>query len=56
MDKLHNEKLNDLNSPTTIVRLIKSRNMRWACDVPCKEEENSLQDFVGKKTTQKAQV
>jgi hypothetical protein len=28
--KLHNEELCDLNSPPTIVRLIKSRRMRWA--------------------------
>jgi hypothetical protein len=27
--KLHNEKLNDVHSPT-IVRVIKSRRMRWA--------------------------
>jgi len=56
VDKLHNEEINDLNSPTTIVRLIKSRNVRWACDVPWMEEENSLQDLLGKKTTQKTQV
>jgi hypothetical protein len=28
--KLHNEELNDLYSSTTIVRVIKSRRMRWA--------------------------
>jgi hypothetical protein len=28
--KLHNEELNDLNSSPTIVRVIKSRRMRWA--------------------------
>jgi hypothetical protein len=28
--KLHNEELNDLNSSPNIVRLIKSRRMRWA--------------------------
>jgi hypothetical protein len=28
--KLYNEKLNDLYSSPTIVRLIKSRRMRWA--------------------------
>ena len=28
--KLHNEELNDLNSTPSIVRVIKSRRMRWA--------------------------
>ena len=28
--KLHNEELNDLYSSTNIVRVIKSRRMRWA--------------------------
>jgi len=28
--KLHNEKLNDLYCSTNIVRVIKSRRMRWA--------------------------
>ena len=28
--KLHNEELNDLYSPPNIVRVIKSRRMRWA--------------------------
>jgi hypothetical protein len=27
--KLHNEKLNDLYSPPNIIRVIKSRRMRW---------------------------
>ena len=31
--KLHNEELNDLYSSPTIVRLIKSRRMRWAVRV-----------------------
>jgi hypothetical protein len=31
--KLHNEKLNDLYSSPNIVRVIKSRRMRWACHV-----------------------
>jgi hypothetical protein len=28
--KLHNEELNDLYAPPNIVRVIKSRRMRWA--------------------------
>ena len=31
--KLHNEKLNDLYSSPNIVRVIKSRRMRWAWHV-----------------------
>ena len=31
--KLHNEELNDLYSSPNIVRVIKSRNMRWAAYV-----------------------
>ena len=31
--KLHNEKLNDLYSSSNIVRVIKSRRMRWATQV-----------------------
>ena len=29
-EKLHNGALNDLNSLTSIIRVIKSRRMRWA--------------------------
>ena len=32
--KLHNEELNDLYCATNIVRVIKSRRMRWAGHVP----------------------
>jgi hypothetical protein len=32
--KLHNEELNDLYSSPTIVRVIKSRRMKWAGHVP----------------------
>jgi hypothetical protein len=31
--RLHNEKLNDLYSPPNIIRVIKSRRMRWAWHV-----------------------
>ena len=49
MDKLHNEELNDLNSPTNTVLLIKTRQMRWAGHVPGVREKNSLQGLGGEK-------
>ena len=36
--KLHNEELNDLYSSPNIVRVIKSRRMRWAGHVACMKE------------------
>ena len=33
MEKLHNEQLNDLYSSPNIIRVIKSRRMRWAVHV-----------------------
>ena len=33
--KLHNEELNDLHFSSNIVRVIKSRRMRWAEHVEC---------------------
>jgi hypothetical protein len=33
--KLHNEELNDLYSAPSIVRVIKSKRMRWAVHVVC---------------------
>jgi hypothetical protein len=33
--RLHNEELNDLYSSTSIIRVIKSRRMRWAGYVAC---------------------
>ena len=35
MRKLHNEELNDLYCPPSIVQVIKSRRMRWAGHVAC---------------------
>jgi len=37
--RLHNEELNDLYSSPKIVRVIKSRRMRWAGHVACVGEE-----------------
>jgi hypothetical protein len=36
--KLRNEKLYDLYSSSNIIRVIKSRRMRWAGHVACMEE------------------
>ena len=45
--KLHNEELNDLHSSPNIVRVIKSRRMRWAGDVALWGEERRVQGFGG---------
>jgi len=39
--RLHNEELNDLYSSLNIVRVIKSRRMRWAGHVPLMGEERA---------------
>ena len=39
---LHNEELNDLYCSPNIVRVIKSRRMRWAGHVACMGEEGGL--------------
>jgi hypothetical protein len=47
--KLHNEELNDLYSLPNIVRVVKSRRMRWAGHVVCMGEERGvLRVLVGK--------
>ena len=47
--KLHNEELNDLYSSPNIVRVIKSRRMRWAGNVARMGEERGLyRVLVGK--------
>ena len=47
--RLHNEELNDLYSSPNIVRLIKSRRMRWAGHVACMGEERGVyRVLVGK--------
>jgi len=42
--RLHNEEINDLYSSPNIVRVIKSRRMRWARHVECMGEERG---FIG---------
>ena len=37
--RLHNEELNDLYSSPSIVRVIKSRRMRWTGHVACMRED-----------------
>jgi hypothetical protein len=47
--KLHNEKLHNLYSPPNIIRMIKSRMMKWAGHVPCMgEKRNAYRILVGK--------
>jgi hypothetical protein len=58
--KLHNEGLNDLYSSSTIVRVMKSRNMRWEEHFACMGEGRGVyRILVGKperKTTRETQV
>jgi hypothetical protein len=46
--KLHNEELHGLYSSASIVRVIKSRRMRWAGHVACMGEMNAYKILVGK--------
>jgi hypothetical protein len=47
--KLQNEKLHNLYSSQSIIRMIKSRRMRWAGNVACMgEKRNVYRIFVGK--------
>ena len=47
--KLHNEELNDLYCSPNIVRVIKSRRMRWAENVACMRERRGVyRVLVGK--------
>jgi hypothetical protein len=46
---LHNEELHNLNSPPNIIRMIKSRRMRWAGHVTrMGEKRNAYRILVGK--------
>jgi hypothetical protein len=47
--KLHNEELHDLYSSQNIIRMIKSRRMRWSGHVACMGEKRTAYSiFVGK--------
>jgi hypothetical protein len=48
--KLHNEELHGLYPSPNIVRVIKSRRMRWAGSVARMGEERSAYRFLGGKT------
>jgi hypothetical protein len=47
--RLHNEELNDLNSSPNIVRVIKSRRMRWAGNVERMREERGVYKVLVRK-------
>jgi hypothetical protein len=51
--KLHNEELNDLYYSPNIVRVIKSRRMRWAGHVRMKERRDVHRVLVGKSEKQR---
>ena len=51
--RLHNEKLNDLYSSPNIVRVIKSRKMRWAGHVACMGEERGVYRVLVGKTEER---
>jgi hypothetical protein len=46
--KLHNEEIHNLYSSPNIIRMIKSRRMRWAGHVERMKETNANRIFVGK--------
>jgi hypothetical protein len=46
--KLHNEALHDLYSSPGMIRLIKSKNLRWAGEVARTEEKNAYRLLVEK--------
>jgi hypothetical protein len=46
--KLHNEELHNLYSSLNIIRMIKSRKMRWAWHVARMEKRNAYRILVGK--------
>ena len=59
--KLHNEELNDLYCSPNIVRVIKSRRIRWVGHVACMRKRRGVCRFLvgqpeGKKTTWETQT
>ena len=44
--KLHNEELRDIYSLPNIVRVVKSRRMRWEGHVACMGEGRAIKDFL----------
>jgi hypothetical protein len=49
LGKLHNEEFHNLYSPPRIIRMIKSRRMRWAGHVPRMEEtRNAYMMLLGR--------
>jgi hypothetical protein len=46
--KLHNKELHDLYSSPSIIRIIKSRSMRWAGHVARMEKRNACRLLMGK--------
>jgi hypothetical protein len=46
--ELNNGELSDLYSLPSIIRIIKSRRMRWACHVARMEKRNAYRLVVGK--------
>jgi hypothetical protein len=51
--KLHNEKHRDLYSSLSIIRIIKSRRMKWAGNVARMGEKRNAR---GKETTRKTKI
>jgi hypothetical protein len=49
MEKLHNEELSDLYSLPNILRVVKSRRMRWARHVARMREGRGVHRFLGGK-------
>jgi len=54
--KLHNEELNDLHSSPSIVRVIKSRRMRWAGHVARMRERRDVYRVLMGKLERKRQL
>ena len=54
--KLHNEELNDLSSLPNIVRVVKSRRMRWAGHVARMGEDRGVHRVLVGKPEGKRQI